>query len=115
MNKIRYAVVGNGWRAMFFVRAALNLPRIFELTGVWCRSEEKARAFEEENGVKAFWDLDEMLETKPDFVVSCLTKAAMPGATMELLRRKVPVLSLRARMATGALSSPRYARSMLMP
>ena len=26
MNKIRYAVAGNGWRAMFFVRAALNLP-----------------------------------------------------------------------------------------
>ncbi|MBE5799429.1 MAG: Gfo/Idh/MocA family oxidoreductase [Clostridiales bacterium] len=93
MKKIRYAVVGNGWRAMFFVRAALNLPEIFELTGVLCRSEEKARAFAEKNGVKAFWDLDKMLETKPDFVVSCLTKAAMPAATMELLRRGVPVLS----------------------
>ena len=30
MKRIRYAVVGNGWRAMFFVRAALNLPEIFE-------------------------------------------------------------------------------------
>ena len=44
MKKIRYAVVGNGWRAMFFVRAALNLPERFELTGVWCRSQEKAQA-----------------------------------------------------------------------
>ena len=93
MKKIRYAVVGNGWRAMFFVRAALNLPEIFELTGVWCRSEEKAKAFEAAHGVKAFWDLDALLNTKPDFAVSCLTKAAMPSMTMELLRRGVPVLS----------------------
>lgn len=93
MSKIRYAVVGNGWRAMFFVRAALNLPEIFELTGVLCRTKEKARAFEREHGVKAFDTLDALLETKPEFVVSCQTKAAMPGMTMELLRRGVPVLS----------------------
>ena len=93
MNKIRYAIVGNGWRAMFFVRAALNLPELFELTGVLCRSEEKAKAFEAAHGVKAFYELDALLETKPDFVVSCLTKAATPAATMELLRRGVPVLS----------------------
>jgi len=93
MKKIRYAIVGNGWRAMFFVRAALNLPEIFELTGVWCRSHEKAEAFEAAHGVMAFDDLDAMLETKPDFVVSCLTKAATPAATLELLRRGVPVLS----------------------
>ena len=93
MQKIRYAVAGNGWRAMFFVRAALNLPEIFELTGVLCRTQEKAEAFEREHGVKAFYALDAMLETKPDFVVSCQTKAAMPGMTMELLRRGVPTLS----------------------
>ena len=93
MDKIRYAVAGNGWRAMFFVRAALNLPQIFELTGVLCRSPEKAQAFEAAHGVKAFFELDALLETKPDFVVSCQTKAAMPGMAMELLRRGVPVLS----------------------
>ena len=38
-------------------------------------------------------ELDALLEAKPDFVVSCQTKAAMPGMTMELLRRGVPVLS----------------------
>ena len=93
MDKICFAVAGNGWRAMFFVRAALNLPEIFELTGVLCRSPEKAQAFEAAHGVKAFSELDAMLETKPDFVVSCQTKAAMPGMAMELLRRGEPVLS----------------------
>ncbi|MBQ7887378.1 MAG: Gfo/Idh/MocA family oxidoreductase [Clostridia bacterium] len=93
MDKIRYAVAGNGWRALFFVRAAINLPEIFELTGVLCRTQEKARAFEREHGVRAVWTLDALLEAKPDFVVSCQTKAVMPGVTMELLRRGVPVLS----------------------
>lgn len=93
MNRIRYAVAGNGWRAMFFVRAALNLPEIFDLTGVLCRTQEKAQAFEAEHGVKAYWELDALLESKPDFVVSCQTKAAMPGMAMALLRRGVPVLS----------------------
>lgn len=51
MSKIRYAVAGNGWRAMFYVRAALNLPEYFELTGVLCRTQEKAQAFEDRTSV----------------------------------------------------------------
>lgn len=93
MGRIRYAVVGNGWRAMFFVRAAQNLPEIFELTGVLLRTKEKAEAFEREHGVKAFDDLDALLETKPQFVVSCLTKKAMPEMTIRLMERGVHVLS----------------------
>lgn len=93
MEKIRFAVVGKGWRAMFFVRAAQNLPERFELTGVLCRSQEKAEAFSQKHGVKAFWKMDDLLETKPDFVVSCLTKKAMPEATIQLLERGVHVLS----------------------
>lgn len=93
MKKIRYAVAGNGWRAMFFVRAAKNLPEWFELTGVMCRTQEKAEAFEREHGVKAVWTLDALLETKPDFVVTCVTKKALAAMTMECLNYGVPVLS----------------------
>ena len=93
MSKIRYAIAGNGWRALFFVRAAKNLPELFELTGVLCRTEEKAKAFEEQHGVKAFWSLDALLDTKPQFVVSCVTKSAIADMTMQLLERGMPVLS----------------------
>ena len=78
---------------MFFVRAAQNLPEWFELTGVLCRSQEKAEAFAQKHGVKAFWRMDDLLATKPEFVVCCLTKKAMPDATMQLLERGVHVLS----------------------
>lgn len=93
MERIRYAVAGNGWRAMFYVRAAMNLPELFELTGMLCRTKEKAEAFEREHGVKAFWSLDALLETKPQFVVSCVKKAGMADMVMELLERGVPALS----------------------
>ena len=62
MSKIRYAVAGTGWRAMFYVRAAKKLPELFELTGVLCRTKEKAEAFEAAHGVRAFWSLDALLE-----------------------------------------------------
>lgn len=93
MNKIRYAVAGNGWRAMFYVRAAKNLPERFDVTGVLCHSQEKAEAFERAQGVRAFASLDALLETKPDFVVICVSKRAIAGMTAECLRRGMPVLS----------------------
>lgn len=93
MGKIRYAVAGNGWRALFFVRAAQNLPEYFELTGVLCRTKEKAEAFASAHGVKAFWSLDALLETKPDFVVASVNKAGQAAMVMDLLERGMPVLS----------------------
>ena len=93
MEKIRYAVAGTGWRAMFYVRAAKKLPEVFELTGVLCRTKEKAEAFEKANGVKAFDSLDALLETKPMFVVSCVSKPGMADMVMQLLERGMPALS----------------------
>lgn len=93
MSKIRYAVAGTGWRAMFYVRAAKKLPELFELTGVLCRTKEKAEAFEAAHGVRAFWSLDALLETKPMFVVSCVSKPGMADMVMQLLERSMPALS----------------------
>lgn len=93
MDKIRYAVVGTGWRAMFYVRAAKKLPELFELTGVLCRTKEKAEAFEKAHGVKAFDSLELLLETKPMFVVSCVSKPGMADMVLHLLEAGVPALS----------------------
>ena len=42
MSKVRFAVVGSGWRSFFYIRIAKALPEIFELTALLCRSREKA-------------------------------------------------------------------------
>ncbi len=92
-ERIRFAVAGSGWRALFYVRAAKRLPDWFELTGVLCHSGEKASAFSLEHGVKAVASLEALLEDAPDFVVTCVRKADMAGMVMALLEKGVPVLS----------------------
>lgn len=92
-ERIRFAVAGSGWRALFYVRAAKRLPEWFDLTGVLCHTCEKARAFALEHGVKAVDSLEALLEDAPDFVVTCVRKADMAGMVMQLLEMGVPVLS----------------------
>ena len=93
MGRIRFAVAGTGWRALFYVRAAKNLPELFELTGVLCRTAERAESFAGEYGVKTFTDLDALLETKPEFVVNCIYKAELADMSIRLMERGMPVLS----------------------
>ena len=93
MSKIRFAVAGTGWRSLFYVRAAKWMPELFELTGVLCRTKDRARKYAGEHGVKTFHTLDTLLETQPEFVVSCVNKAGMADMIKSLLERGVPVLS----------------------
>lgn len=93
MDKIRFAVAGTGWRSLFYLRIAKWLPEVFELTGVLCRNEERARAYAQANGVQTFWTLDDLLAAKPLFVVSCISKAGMAEMCMAVMQRGVPVLS----------------------
>ena len=93
MNKIRFAVVGTGWRSLFFVRIAKWMPEQFELTGVLCRTKDRARKYAGEHGVKTFHTLDALLETQPEFVVSCVSRPGMADMIVELLEHGVHVLA----------------------
>ena len=93
MERIRFALVGTGWRALFFVRAAKLLPEAFELTGVLCRTEERAQAFAREHGVRAVFTMEALLADAPEFVVSCVSKSGMRETVETLLRAGMPALS----------------------
>lgn len=93
MERIRFAVAGTGWRSLFYVRIAKWLPERFELTGVLCRTPERAAAFAQAHDVRTFHTLDGLLATQPLFVVSCVNKAGMAEMVMALLRRGMPALS----------------------
>lgn len=47
MKKIRFGLIGSGWRAEFYIRIAKMLPEQFELTGVLIRDKEKEIYFPE--------------------------------------------------------------------
>ena len=42
MNVVPFAIVGAGWRAGFYARAALALPGLFRVTGVLTRDAGRA-------------------------------------------------------------------------
>ena len=42
MAKLRFVVVGSGWRSLFYWRVAQALPERFELCALLCRTPEKA-------------------------------------------------------------------------
>ena len=47
MGKIKYALIGSGWRAEFYIRIAKMVPEQFELTAVLVRDAAKGAAFAE--------------------------------------------------------------------
>ena len=92
MTMTRYAVIGSGWRAEFYIRIAALVPDQFALTAVMIRDAQKGEAFAEKFGVKVVNDLDALLADKPDFVVVSVKRGFMHDYVIELSRRGVPVL-----------------------
>ena len=87
----RFAVVGAGWRAEFYLRVAAALPD-FEVTSVMTTNAERAtkvNAF----GVKTVGDYNALLKDEPDFVVAAPAYAAVPEVIETLVARDVPVLA----------------------
>ncbi|HEY8721759.1 Gfo/Idh/MocA family protein [Pengzhenrongella sp.] len=90
----RFAVVGNGWRARFFLRMARLLPDRFAATGVVARSEERAAEVRREWGVPTASTVAGVVAIeRPDFVVVAVPWAASAGVIRELVALGVPVLA----------------------
>ena len=71
MDKIRFSVVGSGWRAEFFTRIAAAAPNVFAVPPVVARRSEKVEFFARTWGCSTYATMDRMLEKEPlDFVVT---------------------------------------------
>lgn len=92
MNRIRYALIGSGWRAEFYIRIAKAVPEKFELTGVLIRDPEKGAAFAEKHGVKVVNSLDALMEEQPEFVVLAIKRGVVTDYLLTLFEKKIPVL-----------------------
>ena len=93
MDKIKFGIIGSGWRSLFYVRVAKALPRYFSLTGVLVRNEEKKRMMEDQYGVQAFESRDDFLKERPDFVVVAVNKASIFSVAKEYVQLGIPVLT----------------------
>ncbi len=93
MKKIRYGIIGSGWRSLYYIRIAKALPDLFEVTGMLVRSEEKKQAMEREYGIFVTMDREELLAAEPDFVVAAINRADNGKLCMELMEMGIPVLA----------------------
>ena len=93
MEKLSLAVVGAGWRGLFFVRIALALPHLFHFCGVIERDKILRDSVHNEFGVPIFADADQLLKTeKPDFVVLAVSYSNMAEVAEEWADLGIPLL-----------------------
>lgn len=92
MKKVRFLIVGSGYRAEFYGRLVLEQGALFDAMFL-CRSKEKAALLREKLGLPATASREEALAFAPDFAVVVVNKAGLASVTMEWARLGVPVLS----------------------
>ncbi len=92
MNKIKFIIIGSGWRSLYYVRAAKALPNIFELCAMYCRTEEKAQKMAKEHHIHTTTSIEECVNYKPDFAVVVVNKVSIAEVSMEWMLRGFTVL-----------------------
>ena len=92
MEKIRFGIIGAGWRSEFYIRIAKAAPERFELSGVLIRDAQKAKTFAERFQVKTVQTLEDILADAPDFVVLSIKRGYAADYLIHLFDRGIPVL-----------------------
>jgi len=93
MSPVRFGMIGGGRRAFNYVHLTKILPERFALSSVLIRNPEKRDAVAQRFSVPVCGDLDELLASKPQFVVVSVPRPVAPDLTKELRSRDMPVLS----------------------
>ncbi len=92
MGKIRFGLIGSGWRAEFYIRIAQAVPDLFELTAVLVRDQEKGRIFSERMNVRVVNTLEDLAKTGPGYVVLAVKRGVISEYLPRLFEKGIPVL-----------------------
>ena len=92
MNKLKYLLVGSGYRAEFYGRISKTYPGLFKAMFL-CRSEAKAASIQEKTGVDAVSSPEKGKQFHPDLIVVAVTKANIADVCAEWAEAGYPVLS----------------------
>lgn len=92
MEKLRFGLIGSGWRSEFYIRIAKALPEIFELTGVLVRDKDKGELFRKKHLVPVVQTPEELKMQCPDYVVLAVRRGIISEYLPRLFAMGVPVL-----------------------
>lgn len=90
---IKYAIIGAGWRSEFYLRIATQLPDTFSVSGVYIRNPKKQVEFSKKYEVPIFDNLDDLLKTEFDFLVSCVNRDSICDTAQMLADKDLFVLT----------------------
>ncbi|HXW82690.1 MAG TPA: Gfo/Idh/MocA family oxidoreductase [Acidimicrobiales bacterium] len=88
----RFVIVGGGWRAEFFLRAARAMPEVVTCVGVTSRQATRRNELSRSYGVEVPASVAEVLERPVEFVVLASSRESMPDLLEEITSHGVPVL-----------------------
>lgn len=90
---ISFGIIGAGWRAEFYLRIASLLPEKFSVSGIYIRNPKKRAEFSKKYDVKIFDNLEDLLSTDFDFIVSCVNKDSINETAQMLANKGIAVLT----------------------
>jgi hypothetical protein len=94
MNRpVSFGLIGGAWRAEFFFRIAQALPERFQVVGCVTKNPARRERIKAEWNIPVFDHVDDLLNSKPDFVVTSVPWAASGPLLLELALKNVPVLA----------------------
>lgn len=90
---IKYGIIGAGWRAEFYLKIATLLPDRFTVSGIFIRNPQKRAEFSKKYNVEIFDNLEDLLKTEFDFIVSCVNKESIDETAQMLADKGIAVLT----------------------
>ncbi|MFI3176483.1 MAG: Gfo/Idh/MocA family oxidoreductase [Eubacteriales bacterium] len=92
MRKIRYGVIGSGWRAEFYIRISKQLNEYFDLAAVLIREKEKGEEFAKKFHVNIVQTIEQMKQENIEFVVLSIKREIVAEYLPKLYQLEIPVL-----------------------
>ena len=90
---IKFGIIGAGWRSEFYLRIASLLPQKFSVSGIYIRNINKREEFSKKYNVPIFDNLEELLKTDFDFIVSCVNMDSINQTAQMLADKGIAVLT----------------------
>lgn len=90
---VKYGIIGAGWRAEFYLRIATLVPDTFSVSGIYIRNKGKRQEFAKKYNVPIFDNLEDLLNTDFDFIVSCVNKESINETAQILADKSIAVLT----------------------
>ncbi len=90
---IKFGIIGAGWRSEFYLRIASLVPEKFSVSGIFIRNSEKRKEFSKKYNVTIFDNLEDLLKTDFDFIISCVNKNSINETAQMLADKGIAVLT----------------------